>query len=230
MSDKKTVSDAVRLDRLRELIDGKRCSRQEIASDPIMDCDVSLITKHYNGDRPITMEFLIKYCKYFNVSADYLLGQTGQPTLNPKMKEICEYTGMSETVIEYLHVCSDFGLPDIHFLNELIGESAVVQKAMMENGDNIESMDWPDLKNDTLLTTLVDYMEADFQQNSGERFYISANGNVVDPHSCDSQNTLTHWKDLISVTSISAGEIAEQILKSRITNAVVGFKQKYQPD
>lgn len=103
MSDKKTVSNAVCIDRLRELIDAKS-SRQEIASDPIMDCDVSLITKHYNGDRVITIDFLKKYCEYFKVSADYLLGLSDS-VLSPDnpIRFINDYTGLCDDAIDCLH-------------------------------------------------------------------------------------------------------------------------------
>ena len=62
----------ITLRRLKELIDGTGLSRQAIADE--IGCDVSMITKQYNGQRNITPDFLIAYAQYFNVSTDYLLG------------------------------------------------------------------------------------------------------------------------------------------------------------
>ncbi len=69
------------LDRLRQLIDRSGKSRKKIATD--LDCSVSMISKHYTGVRQLTADFIIKYSKYFNVSADYLLGLEKAPTKEP---------------------------------------------------------------------------------------------------------------------------------------------------
>lgn len=68
---RKKVPYLVKIDRLRKLID-KEKSRQVIADS--FGCNVSTITKHYNGDNPVDLEMLYNYAKYFNVSTDYLLG------------------------------------------------------------------------------------------------------------------------------------------------------------
>ena len=107
MSDKKAISNTVYIDRLRELIDAKS-SRQEIASDPIMDCDVSLITKHYNGDRAVTIDYLKKYCEYFKVSADYLLGLTdSEMKVDDPQRYVADYIGLDDDAVEFLHFMKD---------------------------------------------------------------------------------------------------------------------------
>lgn len=65
------------LSNFRRLVDAYS-SRQYIADS--IKCDVSTITKHYNGDRKINAVFLIKYSKFFNVSTDYLLGISNYKT------------------------------------------------------------------------------------------------------------------------------------------------------
>ena len=88
------------LQRVRKLIDGSGCSRQVIAN--AIGCDVSTITKQYNGDRIITVDYIIKYATIFNVSADYLLGLSNTPTTNKNIQFICDYTGLEENSIEEL--------------------------------------------------------------------------------------------------------------------------------
>lgn len=51
-------------------------TREEIARG--VSCDTSLVTKHYNGDRNITLGYAIKYSQFFGVSIDYLVGRTNE--------------------------------------------------------------------------------------------------------------------------------------------------------
>lgn len=99
-AEKKAKENTVVLERLQRLIDGEK-SRQVIADK--IDCDVSLITKHYNGDRIVTIDFLKKYAEYFGVSADYLLGLTNAATTEKDLQAVCDYTGLNETNIDKLH-------------------------------------------------------------------------------------------------------------------------------
>lgn len=106
MSDKKTSDNVICLERLKKLID--KDTRENIAK--AFGCDTSLITKHYTGKRDVTAEYIVKYAKYFNVSADYLLGLTEVTTSTnteegQTIREICDYTGLSEKAVEELHSC-----------------------------------------------------------------------------------------------------------------------------
>lgn len=64
------------LARFRELVDKEksRNSMSKKMAEQGLDCKISTINKHYNGDRKISTEYVIKYAKYFGVSTDYLLG------------------------------------------------------------------------------------------------------------------------------------------------------------
>ena len=88
--------------RLRQLIENSGKTRKEIAEQ--LKCDTSTITKHYNGDRDITTDFLIKYANLFDVSADYLLGLSDTATTDKDIQFICKYTGLSERAIEVLSI------------------------------------------------------------------------------------------------------------------------------
>ena len=88
----KNNRESIVLDRLKKLIDTD--TRAKIAE--YLGCDVSLVTYHYNGDRNVTTGYLIKYAQYFNVSADYLLGLTPNPTTDKDLNSVCEYIGLSE--------------------------------------------------------------------------------------------------------------------------------------
>lgn len=48
------------------------------------------------GTRQIKAEHVIKLSRFFNVSADYLLGLDENPSTNPDVKSAVKYTGLSE--------------------------------------------------------------------------------------------------------------------------------------
>lgn len=89
--------------RLRDLIDNCGKSRIEIRND--LGCDLSTIAKHYNGDREVNTDFIVRYAKYFGVSSDYLLGLTDAPTDDKGLQFVCDYTGLnSDAVINIKHI------------------------------------------------------------------------------------------------------------------------------
>lgn len=99
MSDKLNI----KLDRLKRLIDTK--TREQIAE--ALKCDTSTVTKHYNGDRRITIEYLVKYAQYFDVSTDYLLGLTDVATTDKDLQYICDYTGLDEKTVKILNTLKE---------------------------------------------------------------------------------------------------------------------------
>ena len=103
MKDKIRVKNIVRIDRLKKLIDTQ--TREEIAAG--IGCETSLVTKHYNEDRKVTIEQLMQYCKYFKVSADYLLNLSNAKTNDATVQAVCDYTGLSETIVETLHALKE---------------------------------------------------------------------------------------------------------------------------
>ena len=92
---------SVNLERFKKLVDSSGVSRQFIADK--INCDVSTITKHYNGDRNITVDYVIKYAKYFNVSADYLLGLSKHSTTNKNLSFVADYLGIDENTCQTIH-------------------------------------------------------------------------------------------------------------------------------
>ena len=108
MSDKNKVV----LERLRKLID--TATREEIARG--LECNTSTVTKHYNNDRPVTLDYVVKYAKYFGVSTDYLLGLTNAKTTNnPGFRTVSDYLSLTDEATENLEFICDskvFGIVD----------------------------------------------------------------------------------------------------------------------
>lgn len=127
MCDKKGIN----ISNFRKLID--KTTREKVAK--ALGCDTSLVTKHYNGDRSITLGFAIRYADYFNVSLDYLVGKTDTPTTDKDIRFICDYTGLTDTSISTLHknteVSEDggrdvFNIEMLKFTNKFISEYAML--------------------------------------------------------------------------------------------------------
>ncbi len=130
-------NNSIVLSRLQKLISGKK-SRTEIAK--ALNCDVSTITKHYNGQRAVTTDYLIKYAKYFNVSADYLTGLSDVPNYDITIKEINNYIGLSDLSIEALHCLNSANDSLLHTIDVLLEDlyysldlSADVHEKLMNN-------------------------------------------------------------------------------------------------
>ena len=92
-------------ERLKKLIDETGQTREYIAQD--ISCDTSMVTKHYNGSRNITVDYVIKYAKHFGVSTDYLLGVSAAQTNDKDIEYICDYIGLSVEAVEELHQCTE---------------------------------------------------------------------------------------------------------------------------
>jgi len=97
MSDK-NIQNTIR-ENLRRLID--KDTRENIARG--IGCDTSMVTKHYNGDRSITAEYIAKYSEYFNVSPNYLFGFEGTSSEDERVQFVSQYTGLSDDVVRKLH-------------------------------------------------------------------------------------------------------------------------------
>lgn len=92
--------------RFRQLVDiylnkNRDKSKQSIAQ--FVGCSASQFSKHYNGQREISLEDLVKYAELFGVTTDYMLCITDARSSDLDKRAICDYTGLSEDVIDGLH-------------------------------------------------------------------------------------------------------------------------------
>ena len=203
------------------------------------------ISYFVSGRRVPNTEQIAMIASALHVSADYLLSLTDTPTTDRDVRFISDYTGLSENVIEYLRLCSENGFDVVYFINKLIDESAAVTEEYCRNTFDDEFVK---IGKGSLLEAILYYMGADFNLNS-DKVYISENGNVIDCYErdhCEHTNndsqleyykklykqskSMTHWKDMYSVTELSKGEIAEQVLRNRIIDAIKKFKESYNPN
>ena len=70
-----------------------------------------------SGKRVPNAEQIIEISKFLGVSADFLLGLSGNKTTEPKLKSACEYIGLNDDAVEMLHY--NF----VEFLSPLLDDS-----------------------------------------------------------------------------------------------------------
>lgn len=91
---------------VNETIKNLRTERKLTQNDlaEMMNCNRQKIADLERGKSTPSANDLILLSKIFNVSADYLLGLTDVTTTDKDIKFICDYTGLSERVIEVLSI------------------------------------------------------------------------------------------------------------------------------
>lgn len=86
--------------RLKELM-GNNITQQQLAD--VLNIKRQTVSLYLNGASLPPIEKLVDIANYFNVSTDYLLGLAKSPTVNPDIKMIENYTGLSRKVIDLMH-------------------------------------------------------------------------------------------------------------------------------
>lgn len=72
---------------------------KEIADDDNIRTTPQSLSLYEMGKRIINIDLLVRIARYFNVSADYLLGLSNSKVVETNMKSACDYTGLSEKAI-----------------------------------------------------------------------------------------------------------------------------------
>lgn len=60
-----------------------------------------------NGKRTPNIEQIISISKVMNISADYILGLSETATSDKDLQYICDYTGLSDESVKFLHHCKE---------------------------------------------------------------------------------------------------------------------------
>ena len=212
MCDKMNIT----VERLRTLIDETELPRQAIADE--MGCDVSTITKHYNGTRNLTTDFIVMYARYFNVSADWLLGLSEVRTVSPDTAMICRVTGLDDKAVQTLSAINDptnFESPKeiIGTLNYILGE---LDYREQENGFRGNGQ--------SVLLRLAEYL-----MNRGEEaqvVHVFSNGTIFNDLEA-AEKAIPRGRN-ISGKPMLAHEILDNYLLSALTDAVRNAKEQLE--
>lgn len=93
--------------RLSELREEKRLTQTELSQ--LLDIQRVTIAKYETGERAPSIDNLISFAEFFDVSADYLLNLSPAKS-NDKadLKAVCDYIGFSEETVETLKCASNY--------------------------------------------------------------------------------------------------------------------------
>lgn len=230
--------------RLKKLIDRSGKTRKEIAEQ--LKCDTSTITKHYNGDRDITTDFLIKYANLFEVSSDYLLGLSDVATTDTNIKAICEYTGLSENAIDVLHFYKDYEMicPTINLLletemssvlQELGYQACDMPKDVLKELCDENNIDFDELEKiiETkeyeclqVVSKIENYLN--IKKHVPDKILsISSNGKIISLSETDRNYTRNLTvEDLVSVATVNQSEIVEKVLLDKAIEHIKALKKE----
>ena len=114
-------SDGTFQRRFRELYNVNRTTQKELAI--ALDVSRPTIAGWLDGKNIPDIISLAHLAQFFNVSADYLLGLSDQMSPDVSLRAAAEYTGLSESAVEWLHI----GLDDFECDGEGISEETKVQ-------------------------------------------------------------------------------------------------------
>lgn len=105
-------------DRLVKLRESNNISQQELADS--LGVTRQSLSLYEKAERTINIDLLAKIADFFNVSTDYLLGITGNPSKNPDITNACNVTGLDEEAIKSLISRSQNGKHKLNNLNKLL--------------------------------------------------------------------------------------------------------------
>lgn len=87
---------------IKELREKKGESQEQLA-EALQAPNRETIARWENGSRDLKREHIIAIAKHFNVSTDYLLGFSDNPTTDPDITNACNTTGLNEEAVKKLN-------------------------------------------------------------------------------------------------------------------------------
>lgn len=145
-------------ERLNDLMERKRDIDYKL-SDKKQAQQMDIPYNTFNNYRYATSECpisaLVKMAKYFHVSTDYLLGLQREPTNDPDVIAITEYTGLSPESIDIITAINDFGYKHIvervinnEFFGNLISECKSIEALSEEIQEIINGDEYKNFQNE----------------------------------------------------------------------------------
>ena len=122
---------------LRQLIGDNRETIKALANR--LKCTETAINQYMYGKTFPKTENLIEIALFFDCSLDYLLGQSPVKTPNASIKAICDYTGLNEEAVAFLHFIKDRTIPDDHGTLDIINLVLKDAAAYIDKEDHLHA-------------------------------------------------------------------------------------------
>jgi transcriptional regulator with XRE-family HTH domain len=91
--------------RIRELREKRDWTQEDLIEElkKYERVERSTLAKWETGRQDFKTKHIIALAEIFGVTSDYLLGLSSTPSIDPAIKSICDYTGLDEAAVEFLH-------------------------------------------------------------------------------------------------------------------------------
>ncbi len=114
---------------LRELMRDTGHTQAELAS--YLGISRQSVSCYTDGSANPTPMTIVAIARFFNVSTDYLLGLTREKSVDANIRQVCNYTGLNEDSVNYLHNLSvRTGQAMLIFINDLLSAPILINKLL----------------------------------------------------------------------------------------------------
>lgn len=91
--------------RLRGLMEERQIKQKDLAA--AIGMRPQTVSLYVQGQSAPDINCLNKIADYFQVTSDYLLGRTSDPSIDSDSRSVCDYTGLSPKAINILHLMNE---------------------------------------------------------------------------------------------------------------------------
>ncbi len=167
------ISEKFKDARLVENQHGKQTMGQVEAATGVSQSMISDLENE--GKRKVNYLDVVKLANHYGVSLDWLIGGAEVPSADPKLQEVCKYTGLSQNAVLYLHQLSELEkkMPNmgrrLYLLSDLLEKRNKEKQcefdvflAYLQNYVRLKTMPKPDVDavNNAWGTIALDYLKS----------------------------------------------------------------------
>lgn len=106
--------------RIAELLNSKSCELTQHMLAEKVQISPGAVSNIIRGKNIPSIEIIQRIAKVFNVSIDYLVGNTDYPAPNLNIEGVCKYTGLSEEALQKLNKLAKEGSGELERLDKFI--------------------------------------------------------------------------------------------------------------
>lgn len=174
-----------------------------------------------NGNSCPNLKTVPIIAKFFSVSTDYLLTNTEIRSSDIKIKQVCEFTGLSEKSVK--------GLNALAYLDpDIINTVNCMLQPIYENIDENYNFALCD-EEIPFLQKLSKYLRINPETTADERFYISESGKLINAMATNASELpqKTKWTDIVSVKSIEISDVIVKVLFDDVCDSLKELRKSF---
>lgn len=202
-----TNYESIFAERLTQIMGETKTTQEMIAA--AIGITRQAISKYTRGETKPDTEILTRIAKYFNVSADWLLGLSDVRRINPEIASVCAYTGLSENAVSQL-----IGPTTSEVMNLLLENEYMITQELLKTAGNISAVDG------SFIGFIYRYLTLDIPKTLA---YVNDSGEVM---AVDGASSPLDWVGKGEL--IEMDRVAERIALDDVMRSVELLKAAYQ--